>query len=216
MITEETYTELVRQNLSMLENHLDQFNPYAAQFIDKKAIVDRISTWRWYVSHKYFQKDQPKPEPPASNPPIPWLHSQLQGLTTPLAKDIALCIAPVVESSLMTEHAARRISQRLNMILHYVTDEDAKADREAAYKRNVLDKLTLKEKAAYELQRRHKQEAAERAPTPEQLEKSAKDYMEKKDRQRKEARERREAAKKKTDDAYEAETRRLKKSGNKA
>jgi len=216
MMTEETYIELVRQNLSMLENHLEQFNDYAARFIDKKAIVDRISTWRWYVSHKYFQKDQPKPEPPASNPPIPWLHAQLQGLSTPLAKDIAICISPIVESSLMTEHAARRIPDRLNMILHYVTEEDAKADQEAAYKRNVLDKMDRQKATDYERTRRHKQEAEERKKTPEQVDKMAQEYMEKKNRQRTEAREKFDAAKRRADEQYAAETRRLKKSGNKA
>ena len=121
----------IRENLKMLEDNLDNFNDFSLQFIDKKALKKLISIWRWYVSHDYFKEDHPQPKGICSKPPIGWLNSQLQGLSVPLHSDIAVCIAPVVASSLKTEHAARRIMNRMNMIYGYVSPEDAMKDQQA-------------------------------------------------------------------------------------
>lgn len=188
--------EKIRTNLKMLEENLPNFNDYALQFIDPEETRKRISDWRWYVSHGYFKEDQRSPEFPASNPPLTWLHAQLQGQTTPLSKDIGLCIQPVVFSSIMTEGAARRIHDRLNMIWHHVSAEDAKIDQAARHKENIIDPAKRKAASEYEKQRRHAKEAEARKKTPEQLKKIEEDHVKKKEKQRKEENKRREQAKK--------------------
>lgn len=130
----------IRTNLKMIEEHIPQFNDLSLRFIDKKKIRKLTSVWRWYVSHGYFKEGHPKPEGIASNPPIGWLHAQLKGQTVPLARDIGRCIAPYIESSIMTEHAARRIMNRLGSITGYVTREAALEDQQAH--RDSEDKKT--------------------------------------------------------------------------
>ena len=122
--------ERIRDRLKMIENNLDNFNEFSLTWIDKKKIKRMLSVWRWYVSHDYFNEKHKKPQKPASNPPLGFLYSQIQGQSVPLARDVGMCIAPVVQSSLMTEHAARRIMNRLNMIYGYVSQEDALADQQ--------------------------------------------------------------------------------------
>ena len=123
--------DMIRDNLKMIEENLPRFNSHALKFIDPKELRKTISVWRWYVSHDYFHEKHKKPEGVCSNPPIGWLHAQLVGQTVPLARDIGKCIEPVASSSLMTEHAARRIYNRLNMIWHYVSREAALRDQQA-------------------------------------------------------------------------------------
>ena len=129
--------EQIRDNLKMLEDNLDNFNDYAQRFIDRKALRKFISIWRWYVSHDYFNEKHPQPQGSSSKPPLTWLHSQLEGLSVPLYRDVAECIMPKVQSSLKTEHAARRIMNRMNMIYGYVTPEAAKADQQAHRDREI-------------------------------------------------------------------------------
>ena len=136
--------EEIRDKLKMLEDNIDNFNDFSLQFIDKKALKKFISIWRWYVSHDYFNEKHPQPKGLCSKPPLGWLNSQLQGLSVPLHRDIAECIAPVVDSSLKTEHAARRIMNRMNMIYGYVSVEDMKADQQAhrdAQDKKIKDRL---------------------------------------------------------------------------
>ena len=123
--------ERIRDKLMMIENHLDSFNDTALQFMDKDKIVNRLSEWRWYISHDYFKKGWPKPTGYNSNPSLPFLYTHLQGQSVPLARDIGVCIAPEVESGLTTEHAARRIMNRLEMLYGYVSAEDAIRSQQA-------------------------------------------------------------------------------------
>ena len=116
--------ERIRDRLKMIENHLDSFNDNALQFMDIDKIMNRLSEWRWFISHDYFKKGCPKPTGYNSNPPLGFLYSHLQGQSVPLARDIGTCIEPVVQSGLMTEHAARRIMNRLEMLYGYVSAED--------------------------------------------------------------------------------------------
>jgi len=188
--------EAIRTNLQMLDDNLANFNDYTRQFIDLKETRKMISAWRWYVSHDSFSEKQPKPVFPASNPPITWLNSQLQGKSTPLSKDIGICIQPVVHSGLEMKHAAKRIWGRLIMLLAYVSKEDAKKDQAAQHKINVTDPAQRKAATEYELQRRHKAEAKAREKTPEQIEKIVQKAKKKRDQQRTDERKRREIAKK--------------------
>jgi len=121
----------IRENLDMLYDNIDNFNDFALQWIDKKELRHYISIWRWYASHNNFKENHPQLEKGKSKPSLGWLNSQLQGLSVPLHRDIAECIAPKVESSLKTQHAAMRIMNRLPMIYAYVTNEDMKADQQA-------------------------------------------------------------------------------------
>ena len=205
----------IRHNLLLLEDNLERFNAHSLQFVDVKEIKDLISIWRWYVSHGHFKKEWRKPTGIASKPPMSWLSGQLQGQTTPLSRDLGLCVAPVPESSLMTEHAARRIMNRLKAIFGYVTPEAAKADQEASYKRKVLDKLDRAAATEYERQRRAREKAKKDQRTPQQLEKIAERYKKRKDRQRRESREAAAARKKVAIEKYQRETERLKRVGNK-
>ena len=123
--------EQIRDNIDMIYNNIGNFNNYALQWIDKKVLRKFISIWRWYVSHDYFNEKHPQLTGLSSNPPLPWLNGQLEGLSVPLHRDIAECIAPKVQSSIKTEQAARRIMNRMNMIYAYVTPEAAKADQQA-------------------------------------------------------------------------------------
>ena len=117
--------ERIRDRLKMIENNLDNFNDTALQFMDKEKINTRLSEWRWFISHDYFKKGWPKPEGYNSNPPLGFLYSHLQGQSVPLARDIGTCIEPIVTSGLMTEHAARRIMNRLEQLYGYVSAEDS-------------------------------------------------------------------------------------------
>lgn len=137
----------IRENLSMLENNLDSFNSHAEQFVDKKEIKKWLSAIRWYVSHGTFKEDHPQPKGIASKPPISWLDAQIQGMTTPLSRDIGLCIEPVMRSSLMTEHAARRIMNRMTCLVNYVSTEDVKKDQQA-HREAEEKKLANKKRAA--------------------------------------------------------------------
>jgi hypothetical protein len=199
--------ESIRKNLKMLEENLPMFNSHACQFIDKKVIKKFISIWRWYVSHGYFKEKHPQPKGLSSNPPIPWLNGQLIGQTTPLARDIGICIEPVVSSAIQTEGAARRIMNRLNMIYGYVTEEDAKADREAAYKKKVLDKLDAKKRADYERLRREKKKDPPKTWDPEQ-------YLKMKNKQRQKTREDRKRREAESIRQFEEMEKRLKRRGN--
>lgn len=205
----------IRKNLELLEENLGRFNAHALQFVDVREIKALISTWRWFVSHGHFNPKGPQPEGIASKPPMSWLSGQLQGQTTPLSKDLGLCVAPVPESSLMTEHAARRIMSRLRAIFGYVTAEDAKADQEATYKRKVTDKLSRAQATQWERDRRAREKAKKDELTPAQREKIAEKYRKNKDRQRRESREAAAAREKAAIEKHQAETERLKRVGNK-
>jgi len=205
--------ELIRNNLKMLEQNLGNFNEYALQFLDVEDIRAKISIWRWYISHNYFEKGVPRPEFPASNPSVPWLHSQLQGLSVPLHRDIHACIEPVVTSFLHTEGAARRIMQRLNMIYGYVSPEDAKKDQQAAYERNIEDPKRRKAHAEEQARYRAREKAKKDHRTPEQLAKITEKYLKTKEKQREKFRKDEEEKKKIAQERYLAEGRRLKNSG---
>ena len=116
--------ESIRTNLKLLEHNMDNFNDTALEFMDKDKITDRISEWRWFISHASFKQDWPKPTGYNSKPELGFLDSQLHGLSVPLARDIGTCIEPVVQSGLKTEHAARRIMNRLEMLYAYVSPKD--------------------------------------------------------------------------------------------
>jgi len=205
--------ELIRENLKMLEQNLGNFNAYSLQFLDVEDIRAKISIWRWYISHAYFEKGVPRPEFPASNPPVPWLHSQLQGLSVPLHRDIHSCTEPVVTSFLHTEGAARRIAQRMNMIYGYVSPEDAKKDQEQAFERNIGDPKRRKAHAEAQARLRAREKAEKNHRTPEQLQKLGEEYLKKKNKQRAQF-QKQEAEKLKTEqERYLAEGKRLKNRG---
>jgi len=188
--------EKIRDNLKMLEENLPNFHEYTLQFINKKELRKMISAWRWFVSHDSFAEKQRKPVFPASAPPITWLHSQLQGRSTPLSRDIGICIQPVVRSSIEIKHAAKRIKNHLNMLYHYVSKEDTKTDQAAQHKINVLDPIARKKHTEYERERRKAIEAKKNEKTPEQEKKITDAYNKKKEQQRKEEAQTRELAKK--------------------
>ena len=200
--------ESIRNNLSMIYDNLDTFNPHALQFINEKEAKKYISIWRWYVSHYYFNEKHPKPEGLCSNPPLGWLDAQLKGMTVALARDIARCMEPVVSSSHMMEQSAKRIRNALTGIYRYISPEDMKAHAEAVYKRKVTDKLDAKKRAEYEQARRDKKRL--KPPTEAEYEKAGKEFLKLREKQRKESLERREAAKRSTLERYDADTRRLK------
>ena len=208
--------ERIRDNLKMLEQNLGNLNEYSLTFLDIDDIRAKLSVWRWYVSHGYFEKTGPKPEGIASNPPISWLDAQLQGLSVPLHRDIATCIAPVVSSYMATEGAARRIRDRLSMIFGYVTDEDLKKDQEAAHKKHILDPLERKRDTQLMRDHRAREKAKKDHRTPEQLAKLAEDHLKKKNKQRDQFRKEEVEKKKIAQEHYLAEGRRLKNRGNKA
>ena len=199
--------EEIRDKLKMLEDNIDNFNDFSLQFIDKKALKKFISIWRWYVSHDYFNEKHPQPKGICSKPPLGWLHSQLQGLTVPLHRDIAECIAPVVQSSLKTEHAARRIMNRMNMIYGYVSPEDMEKDRQAH--RDREDKKTKDRLRAAKARDDRKDNKRKRRDEliDKQGDKLTKKYLIAKNQQRKEYTEARrvaeEAAKKRGQEAFE-------------
>ena len=202
--------ESIRANLKMIEENIDRFHPHALKFIDKKEVKKYIAIWRWYVSHSYFKDTHPKPEGSHSKPPINWLDAQLKGLTVPLSRDIGECIKPVVESSLMMEHAAHRIRNILTGIYRYISPEDIQKIAERKYKEKVLDKLDNKKRAEYERLRRAKIEAEKNKKSPEQMQKIADSYIKRKMKQRKEKAAEREFRKQEASKRFDEETRRLK------
>ncbi len=204
--------DMIRTNLKMLEDNLDHFNDYSLQFCDKKAIKRHISVWRWYVSHGYFKDEHPQPEGIASNPPIPWLNGELIGRSTPIYRDIALCIEPVVNSSLMTEQAARRIMNRLSMIHAYVTPEAAKADQVAMHKIKVLDKLSAKKHAEYMKAERDKKRL--KPPTEAEYKKAGDDYLKEKVAYRKKRHKELTDRKERALNEFKNQTRRIRERGN--
>ena len=206
--------ESIRANLKMIEDNIDRFHPHALKFIDKKEVKKYIAIWRWYVSHDYFKDTHPKPEGDHSKPPINWLDAQLKGLTVPLSRDIGECIKPVVESSLLMEHAAHRIRNILTGIYRYISPEDMKKNSERKYKEKVLDKLDAKKRAEYEKARRDRIAAEKNKKTPEQMQKIADAYLKKKTQQRKEKAEERERKKAEASKRFDEETRRLKRRGS--
>lgn len=208
--------ERIRENLMMLEQQLGNLNDFALTILDIEDIRAKISAWRWYVSHGYFEKGGLKPEKPCSNPPMSWLDSQLQGLSVPLSKDIATCIEPVVASYLNTEHAAKRIRDRLNMAFHYISPEDAKKDQEAAYDEHIEGPKRRKAHAEIQAAYREREKAKKDHRTPEQLEKLRQDYIKKKEKQREQFRKDEARKLKEGQERYLAEGRRLKRSGTQA
>jgi hypothetical protein len=207
------YKDNIRDNLQMVENHIGQFNEFSLQFIDPKELQRLISLWRWYVSHDYFRQNDKRPEFPFSNPPVPWLDGQLKGTTTPLGKDIGICISPIIQSGLMTEHAARRIMDRLKAIYQYISPEDEKAYAEKKHKEKVEDKIKTKKHTEYVASLREKER--EKRYTPEYIQKIADDAMKLKNKQRAEAKKRHEEAKRESLRKFKEETERLKRIGTK-
>ena len=208
--------ERIRDNLKMLEQNLGNFNEVSLNFLDVDDIREYISHWRYYVSHKYFEKGQPRPEGINSNPPISWLDGILQGLSVPLSRDIGTCIEPVVSSYLATEGAARRIRDRMSMIFSYVTDEALKKDQEAAFARNIEDPKKRKAHAAEQARFRAREKEKKNFRTPEQRAKIGADYMKKKNKQRDQFKKEEAEKVKLAQEHYLAEGRRLKAVGNKA
>ena len=202
--------ESIRANLKMIEDNINRFHPHALKFIDKKEVKKYIAIWRWYVSHDYFKDTHPKPEGDHSKPPINWLDAQLKGLTVPLSRDIGECIKPVVESSLLMEHAAHRIRNILTGIYRYISPDDIRKIAERKYKEKVLDKLDNKKRAEYERLRRAKIDAEKNKKTPEQIQKIADVYLKRKMKQRKEKAVEREHKKQEASKRFDEETRRLK------
>jgi len=203
----------IRDNLKMLEQNLGHFNDVALNFIDVDDIREYISHWRYFVSHKYFEKDKPRPEGICSNPPISWLDGILQGLSVPLSRDIGTCIEPVVTSYLATEGAARRIRDRLSMIFSYVTDEDAKKDQEAAFERNIEEPKRRKTHAAEQARYRAREKEKKDHRTPEQIVKLGEDYLKKKNKQREKYKKESDEKRKIEQERYLAEGRKVKKLG---
>jgi len=182
--------EQIRANLKMIEEHISMFNEHALQFIDKKRLRHLISINRWFISHDYFKEGHDKPEGLYSPPPIGWLNSVIQGQTVPLHKDIGTCIAPVVQSGLMTEHAAKRIMNAVESIYRYISPEDMKEHSKAQYKRKVTDKREAVKRAIYEKERRAKkakEDHQKRLEDPVYLKKLANKRKKQKDKQRKDA-----------------------------
>ncbi|MHC4335468.1 MAG: hypothetical protein ACYSUV_17220 [Planctomycetota bacterium] len=177
--------EQIRNNLDMIKDNMDRFNDFAQQFIDKKALRKFISIWRWYISHGYFNEKHPQPKGNSSNPPLGWLHAQLQGQTVPLHRDIAECIMPVVQSSLNTEHAARRIMNRLNMIYGYVTPEAAKADQQAHRDREDKKNKDRLRAAKARVDRKAERNLRHKELIEKDGERLGKGYVKKKNEQRK-------------------------------
>lgn len=178
----------IRDNLKMLEDNLDNFNDYASKFIDKKVLRKFISIWRWYISHGYFNEKHPQPKGLNSNPPLGWLHSQLEGLTVPLHRDIAECIMPKVQSSIKTEHAARRIMNRMNMIYGYITEEAVKADQQAhrdAEDKKTKDRLRA---ATARVDRKAERKEKHKEFIEREGDRLAKDYIKRKNQQREQKR----------------------------
>ena len=134
----------IRTNLKMLESNLSNFNKSALEFMDIEKVNTRLSEWRWFISHTFFKQDSPEPTGYNSKPPLGFLDSELQGLSVPLSRDIATCIEPVVQSGLKTEHAARRIMNRLEMLYGYVSPEDnlrSQQDHRDREDKTVKDRL---------------------------------------------------------------------------
>ena len=202
--------ESIRANLKMIEENIDRFHPHALKFIDKKEVKKYIAIWRWYVSHDYFKDTHPKPEGDHSKPPINWLDAQLKGMTTPLSADIGRCLQPEIVSSLIMEHAARRIHNTLTCIYRYISLDDMRKIAERKYKEKVLDKLDNKKRAEYEKARRDKLAAEKNKKTPEQMQKIGIAYLKKKKMQRKEKAAEREFRKQEASKRFDEETRRLK------
>jgi hypothetical protein len=203
------YKESVRASLQMIEDHIGHFNEFSLRFIDPKELQEMISLWRWYISHDYFRKGDPKPEFPFSNPPVPWLDGQLKGTTTPLGKDIGICISPIIQSGIMTEHAARRIMDRLKKIYQYISQEDEKANAEKKYKEKVVDKMKTREHTKYVASLREK-EREKKVLEPEHIQKVTDEYLKTKKKQRKDARKQREQAEKESLRKFNEETERMK------
>jgi hypothetical protein len=206
--------EEIRENLKMLEDNLDNLNDYALQFIDKKVLKKLISIWRWYVSHDYFHEKHPQPKGICSKPPLGWLNSQLQGLSVPLHRDIAECIAPVVQSALKTEHAARRIMNRLNMIYGYVSPEDAMKDQQEHRDREAKKQKDRLRAAKARDDRKDNKKKRRDELLDTQGDRLAKKYLADKNKQRKEQAEARrvaeEAAKKRGREMFEQMKREMK------
>ena len=182
--------EQIRANLKMIDEHIPMFNEYASQFMDKKRLRHLISVNRWFVSHQNFKEDHDKPEGLCSPPSLGWLASMIQGQTVPLHKDIGTCIAPVVHSGLMTEHAAKRIMNAAESIYRHISPEDMKAHSKAQYKRKVTDKKAAVARALYEKERRAKkakEEHKKRLEDPVYLKKLEKKRDKQKAQQRKDA-----------------------------
>ena len=117
--------EKIRELYDMIMDNRENFNDTALQFMDLDKIEQRVSEGRWYTSHDYFKKGWPKPTGYNSNPPLGFLYSHLQGQSIPLDRDIGICIAPLVQSGLMTREAAKRIMNRLDALYMYVSTEDS-------------------------------------------------------------------------------------------
>jgi len=206
----EEHKERIRENLKLLESQLGNLNEFALTILDVDKIREQISAWRWYISHTYFEKGGLKPEKPYSNPPITWLDSQLQGLSVPLGDDIAECIRPVIKSYMVTEHAAKRIRDRLNMAFHYMAPEDVKKDQEEAYQRHIEDPKRRKAHAEEQARFRQREKDKKNHRTPEQLEKLRQDHLKKKEKQRADYQKELARKTKEEQERYLAEGRRLK------
>ena len=152
----------IRANLDMIEHNMSNFNKSSLEFMDLETITARISEWRWFISHDYFKKDWPQPTGYNSKPELGFLDSQLQGLSVPLARDIGTCIAPVVESGLKTEHAARRIMNRLDTLYMYVSPKDelrSQQDHRDREDKKTKDRLrAAKARVDRKAERKEKQE----------------------------------------------------------
>ena len=180
--------EQIRDKLKMLENNLDNFNDYSLQFIDKKYLRKMISIWRWYISHDYFNEKHPQPQGLSSNPPIGWLHSELQGKSVPLARDIGMCISPEVKSSIDTKHAALRIMNRMNMIYGYVTLEDARKDQQAHHDNEMKKMKDYARARKAREDRKPDKKALAKELAEKESDRLSKKYLKEKDKQREELR----------------------------
>jgi hypothetical protein len=213
MSEDDNIKEQIRELLLLWDGNIDNMNPSLLCFYPADEQREDISRIRWFVSHGYFRKNDPKPEDfsdCASSPPMTHVYSQLyHGAQMDMAKDLGLCVQPVIQNSVDAEHAMRRMRQRVISALYgYVTDEDARKNREEPRLRQQKerDDLVRRKKHAEDMAARRLTERKAQTWDPEE-------YLKKKNKDRAEAKKKREQAEKESLRRFNEETERLKRSG---
>ena len=101
---------------------------------------------------------------------------------------------PKVQSSLKTEHAARRIMNRLNMIYGYVTPEDMKADQQEHRDREDKKTKDRLRAAKARVDRKAERQLRQKELIEKEGPKLAKQYIDGKNKQRADVQRARETA----------------------
>jgi hypothetical protein len=209
-MSENEVKEQIRDLTALWEQQIDKMNPFVLQFYPAKEQRDDISQIRWYVSHGYFRKDDPKPEDfsdCASNPPMTHVYSHLyHGAQMDMAKDLGLCVQPVIQNTMDAEQAIRRMRQRFISALYgYVTEEAARENREGPKLRQQKkrDELVKQKKHAEYMAAQRLAERKAKTWDPEE-------YLKKKEKERADSRKKREAARKEALREFDKETERKK------